>query len=478
MTWQRDFEVVFNPRTIAVVGASEGASATRMQGATFMRHFLKLGFSGKIYPVNPKVGQVLGLPTFPDLVSIPEPIDLVIISVPAGEVPAVLEDCIAARAKNVHIYTAGFSETGEKEGKELEEKVREIALKGGLRVIGPNGMGVNVPAVRMMTLHDAPLRSGPVSFISQSGGHASMFTRYARGFGIGFSKIISYGNGCVMDCTDFLEYFAEDQETRIITMYLEGVKDGQKLMSQVRKINPLKPVIVWKGGLTEGGAKAVASHTGSLAGSEAAWSAFFQQTGAIAVNSLDELTDVTMTFVYFSPPPSGRRVALFMGGGGHSVSSADFCSREGLEVPLLSQETREKLRTFIPVAGTSIKNPLDAELILRRLDLLEQALKIVSADPVVDILMVNLYLDVLAEEGGKEAIRKMEEVLCAFGQTSSKPLVVIPETWGGDSQLNAQRARLHQEFLNSGIAVYRTVARAARAVAKFTRYHQFRRGEL
>lgn len=475
MVWSPEFEAAFNPRAVAVVGASESSSAARLQGTVFIRNFQKLGFAGRIYPINPKAEQVAGLTAYPSLASAPEPLDLVIISVPAAEVPAVLEDCIATRAKNIHIYTAGFAETGEEEGKRLEEKVKELARKGGLHIVGPNCMGINVPSVNMMTLHDFPIASGPVAFLSQSGGNASMFSSYAQDFGIGFSKIISYGNGCVMDCTDFLEYLDKDPDTKVITVYLEGVQEGQRLVRQVKEINRFKPVIIWKGGLTECGARAIASHTGSLAGSEAVWDAFFKQTGAVPVNSLDELTDVTATFLHLSSPPRGGKVALLMGGGGHSVSSADFCAREGLEVPVLSAETREKLRTFVPIAGTSVKNPLDAEIILRQTELFEQALELVAADPTIDILMVNQYLDILLEVGGMDAIKKMEEILCRFARQSShqKPLVAVIETWGRNRQLNVERASMQQEFLQAGIAVYRTIARAARAVAKWLRYYRF-----
>ena len=474
MAWHPDFEAAFHPRAVAVIGASETKSS-RFQGNAFIRNFQKLGFSGRIYPVNPKAEEILGLKAYPTLASVPEPVDLVIVSTPAREVPAVLEDCIAAGVKNVHVFTAGFSESGEEEGRQLENRLKEIAVKGGLHLVGPNGMGINVPAARMLTLYGESIKSGPVAFLSQSGGHAGQFTRYAQSFGIGFSKIISYGNGTVMDATDFLEYLATDTETRIIALYLEGVREGSKLLKQIKEINRIKPVIIWKGGLTEYGARAAASHTGSLAGREAIWKAFFKQTGAVQVNSLEELTDVTMTFLYL-PPPSGRRVVLFMGGGGHSVTSADFCAREGLEVPTLSPETRRALRGFIPVAGTSVRNPIDAELLLRDLDSFEKALELVIADPEIDILIVDHHLDIL-QETGANAIREMGELMCRFAQQGvvRKPLVTVLESLGGDLVVNSERTRLQREFLQVGIGVYRNLTRASRALARYSQYHEFLR---
>ena len=190
MVWHPDFERVFHPRSVAIVGAS-GSDIGALPSGGFIHNFQKLGFEGRLYPVNPRLKEVLGLPAYPNLISIPEPLDLVIICTPAREVPAVLEDCIDANAKNIHIFSAGFSESGEEEGAALEEKIRDIAFKGELRVVGPNCMGISVPRAKMQTIHGFPIQSGGVAFLSQSGGHAIQFTGYAAGFGIGFSKIIS-----------------------------------------------------------------------------------------------------------------------------------------------------------------------------------------------------------------------------------------------------------------------------------------------
>jgi acyl-CoA synthetase (NDP forming) len=373
----------------------------------------------------------------------------------------------------VHVFTAGFSESGEEEGGQLEERIRKIALGGGLNLIGPNCMGINVPKAKMMTLHGTPLESGPVAFLSQSGGHALQFIPYAQEFGIGFSKVISYGNGCIMDSTDFLEYLATDPETKIITMYVEGVRDGGKLLKQVREINRTKPVIVWKGGLSESGKRAAASHTGSLAGSATVWNAFFRQTGAVQVGTLDELADVTMTFLCL-PPPHGRRVALLMGGGGRSVSAADLCNQEGLEVPVLTPETRRKLRNLIPVAGTSVKNPVDADLMQRDLPLFGNILGLAAEDPLIDIIIADLHLNML-QRIGPNAIQEIGGIMSRFVKqhTSHKPLVTVLGTWGGGAGISAERSRLQSELSKVGIGVYRTLPRACRALEKFIEYHEF-----
>jgi len=483
--------VAFNPKTIAVVGAS--TKPQWMGGTTFIANLQQLGFPGRIYPINPKAEgmEIRGLKAYPSLVSVPEPIDLVIVSTPAAQVPSVLEDCIAANARNIHIFTAGFDETGEEEGKRLGAKIREIAQRGGLRIVGPNCMGLHVPKARISTLEQAATESGPVAFLSQSGGHAGQFVGTAPIHGIHFSKVISFGNALTLDSTDFLEYLATDPETKIITMYLEGVKDGGRLTRLVKEINPQKPVIIWKGGLTESGGRAVASHTGSLGGTEAIWDGFFKQTGAVRVDSLEELTDVTMTFLYLSHPPKGRRVALMGAGGGNSVAGADVCSRAGLEMPTLTEETRKILREFIPPEGTIIRNPLDIGMVLMDITLLERALEPIASDPLIDAIIFALPIGLFGMRPGataqaqetqpqEDVYQRQITILSKFskGSPHRKPVVVVLQLWrGGVGGAAGQRARLQAEFIRAGIPAYPSLERASRALAKFIQYHEFQ-GQL
>jgi len=247
------------------------------------------------------------------VLDIPESIDFAMITVPAKIVPSVLEDCLAKGVKAVEIFTAGFSETGEK-GRILEEELVKIT-KRGIRAIGPNCFGVYCPASRLTLLPGADFstESGPVAFISQSGGHAQEIAREATGSGIRFSKVISYGNACDLNEVDFLEYLAHDPETRIIAAYMEGPRDGQRFMKLVQDVSKTKPVLIWKVGLTREGAQAVSSHTASLGGEEATWGAFFKQTGAVRVESKEELIDTIMALLHL-PPSTGRRVAVIGGG--------------------------------------------------------------------------------------------------------------------------------------------------------------------
>jgi acyl-CoA synthetase (NDP forming) len=280
-----NFGEAFPPQAVAIVGVSRSETMHHpgYTGARLFRMLTESGFRGRLYPVNPKAGDINGVKAYPGVTSIPEPLDLVTITVPAASVVQVLEDCVAAGARNVQICTSGFGETGEAEGKAIEARIREIALSEGIRVIGPNCMGFHVPSIRMKMFEEVDLVEGPVAFVTQSGGHGREYLLQGPKLGLGFSKVISYGNALVMDAPDFLEYLAADPETQIICMYLEGIRDGGKLTRIVRQVNPVKPVIIWKAGLTESGARAAMSHTGSLAGDGQIWEAFFEQTGAVRV---------------------------------------------------------------------------------------------------------------------------------------------------------------------------------------------------
>ncbi|HPI52889.1 MAG TPA: CoA-binding protein, partial [Smithellaceae bacterium] len=379
-----------NAKSVAVVGATrpDASGFAGMFGC--MRNF---GYRGRLYPVNPRLQDIDGIKAYPNLASLPEVADLVILSIPAPRVADVLRECVATGHRNVHIFSSGFKETGEEEGIRLQRDIEAVAVEGGLRVIGPNCMGFYVPKNRMLTWEDASTKTGPVSLISQSGGNAQDFSNYLTDvYDIGFAKSISYGNALTLDSTDFLDYLARDGETGIITMYLEGVKDGRLLLGQVKKINRRKPVIIYKSGLTESGARAVSSHTGSLAGGEKIWQAFFRQTGAVRVESLEEMADVAQAF-HRAGKVKGKRVAVLGFGGGNGVSVADDCAKAGLSLPVLSQGLIRKLRKRIPPAGSMIRNPIDAAIAFVHLPLMGEVLDIVAQSKEADGFIVSVPLD-------------------------------------------------------------------------------------
>jgi len=476
---------MFFPESVAVVGAS--ANPRGWGGTSFVGQLKERGFPGKLYPINRKGEDVLGLRGYSNLQSVPQPPDLVMIAIPASGVPEALEDCIAAGVRNVHIFSSGFGETGEEEGRQLEQRIVEIIQRGNLRVVGPNCMGIWVPASRLTAWGAGPRGCGSLAFISQSGGHGEILTSYAQSFGVYFSKIVSFGNGKGLQVVDYLEYLAQDPDTEIISLYLEGIREGNRVTHLVREINRSKPVIVWKGGLTDSGSRAVASHTGSMAGEGRIWDAFFAQTGAVRVTSLEEIVDVALTFLHLQPP-GGRRVLLLGGGGGNSVAYADICGRQGLVVPPLSDETRNQLNGFIRLAGNSTRNPLDVWDVQNNFDALRRVMDLAVADPAIDLAIVDRMVGDFFEddsdadrerdnEAHRERQRKVTDFITDFSEThpEKKPMVVTINTYGGDLHNASTAVRMRRALAEAGIPAYTTPESAARALARYVQYHEFQR---
>ena len=353
-----DLEYLFHPRSIAIVGVSSNPG--NWGGGVWPRVLQEMGFAGDLYLVNPEFSQFRSMKVYPSLKDIPGSVDLVIVSVPAPAVPRVMEDCVTKGVKVAHIFSAGFRENGE-EGARLEMEITKIAAKGGVRILGPNCMGVYHPAGGLSWRPDFPRESGGLAFLSQSGFNSTNVLKQAEVRGIRFSKLISYGNACDLNETDFLEYLASDPETRVIAAYIEGVKDGQRFFRVLREVAKAKPVVLLKAGRTEAGWRASASHTGALATKDATWNSLFKQTGAIRVDSMEELIDTVVAFLHM-PTPKNRRTALIGFGGGQSVLGADYCVNAGLLIPLLPARVREELSRFTPKAGASLANPFDVPI--------------------------------------------------------------------------------------------------------------------
>lgn len=483
MPENHELHSMFYPKSLAMVGVSPNPQG--WGGTSFLLRLINIGFPGKLYPIHPKATEVLGLKAYPNVQSVGEPIDLAMIAVSAPHVPQILEDCVAAGIKNVHIFSSGFSETGEEEGRRLERQIVEIIKRGNLRAIGPNCMGLYVPASKLAGWGVKPAGAGHLAFVSQSGGHGEILTAYAQSFGVYFSKIISFGNACGLQVADFLEYLRQDDDTRFISIYLEGMKDGDRVVRLIKEINRTKPVIIWKGGMTKAGSRAVASHTGSMAGEGGIWDGFFKQTGAIRVNSLEEIIDVVLAFMYLKPC-RGKQTLLLGGGGGNSVAFADICSREGLEIPPLSEKTRQELNKHIRLAGNSTRNPLDLWLIQRDAALYRQVLETAMADPAIDLAIADRVVGGLGDfddddeikgdqDKRDEALREVNEYLIRFAADNphGKPLVVTMDMYGNDLQLAGLAVQRRLEFIKAGVPAYLTLESAARAMRRFVEYHQF-----
>ncbi len=398
--------------------------------------------------------------------------DFVIVSAPAQSAIEIMENSAAKRVKVIHFYTAGFGETGGEEGKRLEEKVAGIARRSGVRVVGPNCMGVYSPQYGISWRLDFPMqKGGTVAFFSQSGWHATDSIKLGAARGFQFNKVVSYGNACDLNESDFLEYFTEDPETKIIVAYLEGVREGKRFLQLLRRVAPIKPVIVLKAGRSEAGARAIASHTGSLAGEEVVWDSLIRQAGAIRVYNLDELADTLLAFFYL-PVAKQRGVAVIGSGGGPSVQSADDCASARLSVFPFPAEIRRKLHEFTPKAGTSVRNPIDFPFYWTSQELY-QSIKIVAALREAHLLIAHISVDyLLTVPGGREKIGELSQAIMRAGKEIGKPLAMVLRQCG---LLENYRVALEEQekFIEAGVPVYPTIARAAQALNSMVQYYRF-----
>jgi len=353
---QHDLDFLFHPSSIALVGIT--TAETWHWTLTFLEGLLEIGFDRPLYLVNPKGGEIKGHKIYTSLKDVPGNIDYVIGLVSAQIAPRLVEECAEKGVRAIHFCTAGFSETGEEDRVKLESELVEIARRKGIRILGPNCMGIYCPKSRLSYSPAFPKESGPVGVISQSGGNSIYLVRQAALRGVRFSKVISYGNARDINESDLLEYLANDVDTKIIALYIEGINDGIRFRRAMEAATKEKTVILLKGGATEGGARAAAGHTAALAGSRATWDALCKQLGIISVSSIEDMIDVLVTLM-FLPLPRGRNAVLFGAGGGASVLITDEFERRGLTVPPLPREIVAQIREFTPIAGNILRNPVD-----------------------------------------------------------------------------------------------------------------------
>jgi acyl-CoA synthetase (NDP forming) len=450
----------FNPRSVAVVGDNE------RRGFQWLKAYSS--FQGKLYSVqvNPKSIEgvkALEIPNYLSLVDIPEPIDLAVVAVPRSVALKILDDCIQKDVAAAFFFTAGFAETGTEEGIKLEQALKERAEAANLHLIGPNCMGLFNPKVG---IQQGPFqyagKTGPLGFISQSGTHALEFSLVAYLQGLYISKSVSFGNGTVLDSPDYLEYFGQDPEIRVIGMYLEGVKDGQRLMKVLKEVSAKKPVAIWKGGRTAEGGRAIASHTGSLAMPWTIWKSAVNQCGAVNVTSMEELVDTLKALLYL-PPVRGGRVAITGGSGGQSVAIADVFAEAGLEVPRLSKASYDELATFYSLIGGGYPNPIDTGNENRAE--LKRILEILERDTNTD----NIILLGATRWGTPEQIQSQVDLLAEIRERSPKPaLAIIPYSTPEEMQ---RATELTQRFQEKAIPSFQSIERGARALKNALYYY-------
>jgi acetyltransferase len=354
----KNIEYIMSPRSIAVVGATNRPGSV---GLAVFHNILTAGFHGVLYPVNPKWNSVQSVKAYPKLIDIPDEVDLAVIIVPAETVCSVLEDAGQKQVKGAIIVSAGFKEVGG-HGVELENSVKEVIAKYGIRLVGPNCLGVinNNENVRMNASFATKMpKLGNIAFISQSGALCTAVLDYAEGRDIGFSKFISFGNKADVNEIDLLRYLKDDPDTHVILMYLEDITNGREFLETAREITwqAHKPILAVKSGRSAEGARAAASHTGALVGSDNAYDAIFYQSGILRVEGIAELFNRAVAFAK-QPIPKGNRIAIVTNAGGPGIMATDAAIRHNLEIATLSDETKQKLKKELP-STANIENPVD-----------------------------------------------------------------------------------------------------------------------
>ncbi len=462
---KEEFESVFYPDSVGIVGASRDKSKA---GNMFLDRLKSSGFEGNIYPINPNAEEINGIKAYESVKSVPGSLDHVIISISSQIILDVLDECGEKGVEVVHIFTAGFSETGDKNGASLEEKIMEKSNEYGFSIIGPNCIGAFCTRSKLPSTFTQLGEPGFVSFISQSGGHVEKLVMDGLSRGIKFSKGISIGNACDLDSADFLEYLSNDSETQIIALYLEGGKNGERLSEVLRETT--KPVVVWKGGRTRAGARAASSHTASMSGSEAVWSGVLKQTGCVKVNNIQEWLDMILSFQSLSKIEDNKVAligGLVDGAGGRSVAGSDACIDAGLSLPRFSKKVQVELENTIPQAGSIIKNPLDLSQVGRDLDSLSKVLDILSKSSNISLILMNFDTSILIKYRRflKSSISSIAERLIDFEKSGKKQLAVV-------SPPNCEKKRIDIEnrLMDAGIPVYPTLTRAAKALGNITNY--------
>ncbi len=467
-----EIDAIFHPRAVAVVGASANPDTP---GYDYVKSMQEFGFKGDIYPVNPKGGEIAGLPAYASLRDLPGDVDYVISCIPSDHILQLVADAAARHAKAIQLFTGRFSETGRPEAAALERKLLDATRRAGVRLIGPNCMGLLYPAHGLSFRRDMSHQAGVAGFLSQSGNLLFEITHFGESRGLHFSKAVSYGNGIDLDESDFLEYFADDPETKVIGAYVEGVRDGRRFLQALKRASSRKPVVVLKGGRTSAGGRAAASHTAALAGTSRVWEAALAQSGALAVGTVEELIDMLIAFSYMhraialAPRP---RLAMVGAGGGRSVLTADLCEELGLAVPPLPPDVDAKVAERAPDLAGWVTNPVDQSILAGSGLGGGQILEWLDESPEIDLLLGNMNEAwAFGRPNAADVLTRVAERFIKVAQKTQKPFAVA---LGPSDYPDEARWRLvsdaRERLVGAGLAVFPSVERAVRALSAFAGY--------
>jgi len=455
-----------NPGTVVVVGD---------KGPNYQWLTNCAEFSGQLYSVQLDEKEIPGIEAkgvrnFKGLMEVPGEVDLVICAVPRNVAPYIVADAVKKQVGGVAMFTSGFVETAEPAGIELQARIVALANEGGLPVVGPNCMGVynRRLGVKFMAGQEKG-EGGAISIVSQSGTHGIGMTVGSQRLGVPVTRTISIGNAAVLNEADYLEYLLDDPDTPAIAMYLEGVRDGRRFFNLLREGTKRKPVIIWRGGRTKAGARAVKSHTASLASDDAVWMSLIRQCGAISTESLEDTVEAIAALVH-TPRSSRKNLALVAMTGGQSVAITDQFERAGFEVPELSEASYRRLGEFFVTIGGSYRNPFDASSTIgRESDNLQKILEILAEDRAIEGVAIELQTREF--DKGTERMDGMLALMRRYREQTGHPVVaLIPAGGPGDQEEVSLRARSY--VAKAGFPVFSSFRAGAQALGRIRAYYE------
>jgi acyl-CoA synthetase (NDP forming) len=476
----KSLEFLFKPESIAIVGASENPAT---YGHSFMQHILSYGFSGKLYPVNTRQPEIMGVKAYSSLDAIPGTVDYVIDLIGVNNAADIITQAARKGAKAIHILAGRAGETGRPEGKMIEEEILKRAREYNIRILGPNCLGIFCPKAGIAFGFDFPKEPGKVGALIQSGGNSTDLVHIASLRGVRFSKVVSYGNALDINEIDLLQYFLDDPETEIILSYIEGLRgNGREYLELIRQAASKKPVIICKGGRTKVGSRMTLSHTASLAGSANLWETAIRQAGAVPVKNLDQMVNMAVAFS-FLPPFKGKNVGIVGAGGGRSVLSADEWEENGFIVPPLPQDIREELKRKGSQLWDWLDNPADVSIMPGDLLSMPDVLSEIVKHPIFDFIAVDAEEDPpFSKETFIQHLTEDMEGYLKISKQCNKPFLVIfdersPGIKEMDSYIHRTRAELRTLLVKEGLPFFPSVDEASKAVNELITYYRRREEE-
>jgi acetyltransferase len=465
-----DLDAVFFPKSVAVVGISLDRKSGINMGSVYFDSLISCKFPGPIYPVNRRGGEIDGHKVYKHVSDCPGNIDFVISNIDKTQVPQLIIDSAAKGARAMEFFTSGFSESGTDEGRKLEKHILDLGRRYNIRLVGPNGVGLYCPKSGLSFSPDFTHESGNLAFICQSGGNATYFGRLAVARGLRYSKLASFGNAADVNESDLLEYIGRDPDTGLIAIYIEGTRDGRRFMRVLKDIAARKPVVVMKGGQTEPGSRAAASHTGAMTGTTRVWLEALEQAGAIVVDSLEEMADMLVTLRHLAPV-RGWRLGVVGMGGGATVMATDFYSAAGFTLPGLSPGMLKRIKSYaLSEAGVSLDNPIDLSSQFYN-DCTAKTLEAMAHYRGIDLLLFQMPMGILPWHRilPEVGVTFMMNLLAGIKADTDKPVAAVVNhiIWGSPLDLGY----LAQDICDkAGIPLYYSSQAAATALARFVKY--------